>query len=101
ADLARLAEEGKITGAVAKEVFEKMAETGEDAAAIVEKAGLGQIGEADELAGIVRKVIAANDKAVADYHAGKESAIKFLIGQAMRETRGRANPQTLQSLFEG
>ncbi len=99
AALAALAESGKITGGVAKEVFEKMVVSGEDAATIVEREGLAQISGAGELTEVVRKIIAANEKAVADYRAGKDSAVKFLIGQVMRETQGRANPQVVQTLI--
>ena len=95
-----MVEEGKITASVAKEVFEKMAATGETAAAIVEAAGLGAMSGDDELTGIVQKVIAGNERAVADYRSGKEAAIKFLIGQVMRETRGRATPQSAQAILE-
>jgi aspartyl-tRNA(Asn)/glutamyl-tRNA(Gln) amidotransferase subunit B len=52
------------------------------------------------LVGAVRAAIAANPKAVADFHAGKESAIKFLVGQVMRETRGRANAGVVSGLLE-
>ena len=100
AELVRMVEEGKITASVAKEVFEKMAATGETAAAIVEAAGLGAMSGDDELTGIVQKVIAGNERAVADYRSGKEAAIKFLIGQVMRETRGRATPQSAQAILE-
>ena len=55
--------------------------------------GLRQIGGADEISQIVDSVIAANPKAVADYRAGKQEAVKFLVGQVMRETKGRANPR--------
>jgi aspartyl-tRNA(Asn)/glutamyl-tRNA(Gln) amidotransferase subunit B len=99
AELIGLAERGNITAAVAKEVFEKMAETGRGAKELVEEGGLAQIGGADELGSIVRKVIEANEKAVADYRTGKDSAVKFLVGQVMRETRGRANPQKAQELL--
>jgi aspartyl-tRNA(Asn)/glutamyl-tRNA(Gln) amidotransferase subunit B len=99
AELIGLVERGKVTAAVAKEVFEQMAATGQSAAAIVEEGGLAQIGGEDELAGIARKVIAANDKAVADYRAGKEAALQALVGQMMRETRGRANPQMARELL--
>ena len=99
AELIGLVERGKVTAAVAKEVFEQMATTGQSAAAIVEEGGLAQIGGEDELAGIARKVIAANDKAVADYRAGKEAALQALVGQMMKETRGRANPQMARELL--
>ena len=66
---------------------------------IVEERGLGAISGADELTEIVRRVIASNEKAVADYRAGKEASLKFLLGQVMRETKGRATPQVAQSLI--
>ena len=99
AELIGLVESGTITGQVAKEVFERMAATGEAAPAIVQRDGLAQISGTNELVQIVKKVIAANEKAVVDYRAGKEASLKFLIGQVMRETKGRANPQTAQSLI--
>ncbi|MFN0096903.1 MAG: Asp-tRNA(Asn)/Glu-tRNA(Gln) amidotransferase subunit GatB [Dehalococcoidia bacterium] len=99
AGLIGLVESGTITGQVAKDVFEKMAATGKDAAAIVEADGLAQISGDADLIAIIQKVVAANEKAVADFHAGKEASIKFLIGQVMRETRGRANPQVAQTLL--
>jgi aspartyl-tRNA(Asn)/glutamyl-tRNA(Gln) amidotransferase subunit B len=100
AELIRMAEDGKVTATVAKDVFEQMANTGKRAAEIVEASGLSQISGDDELTALVRKAIAANERAVADYRAGKESAIKFLIGQVMRETRGRANPQAVQAILD-
>jgi aspartyl-tRNA(Asn)/glutamyl-tRNA(Gln) amidotransferase subunit B len=91
---------GAITALVGKEVFDQMVASGESAETIIERQGLGQISGQDELVGLVRKAIAGNEKAVADFHAGKETAIKFLIGQVMRETRGRANAQVVQELLE-
>ncbi len=99
AELIGLVEGGSITAAVGKEVFDRMVETGEPARRIVESQGLGQISGTNELVVIVRKVIAANEKAVADYRAGKEASVKFLIGQVMKETKGRANPQVVQGLL--
>ncbi|MGE5595676.1 MAG: Asp-tRNA(Asn)/Glu-tRNA(Gln) amidotransferase subunit GatB [Hyphomicrobiales bacterium] len=99
AELIGLVENGTITQAVAKEVFETMASTGQTAAQVVEAGGLAQISGSDELRGIVQRIVANNEKAVADYRAGKETAIKFLIGQVMRETRGRANPSVVQDLL--
>jgi aspartyl-tRNA(Asn)/glutamyl-tRNA(Gln) amidotransferase subunit B len=100
AHLVLMVEGGKITGQVAKEVFAEMAQSGKDASEIVEASGLAQISGSDELGGIVEKAIGANPQAVADYRAGKETAVKFLIGQVMRETRGRANAQVVQQLIE-
>lgn len=100
AGLARLVEDGKVTPNVGKDVFEKMVTNGMDAAAIVEAEGLAQISGEDDLVEAVRRAIAANQKAVDDYRAGKDASIKFLVGQVMRETRGRANAQVVQGLLE-
>ncbi len=99
AELIALTERGNITTAVAKEVFEQMAESGRTATTIVEEGGLSQIGGSEELTEVVRKVIAGNDRAVADYRAGKEAALQALVGQVMKETRGRANPQVARELL--
>jgi len=99
-DMIRLVEEGKVTGTAAKTVFEEMFETGKAPAVIVRERGLQQLNAPDELATVADEVIAANPKAVADYHAGKQEAIKFLVGQAMRATRGRANAATLTEVLK-
>jgi aspartyl-tRNA(Asn)/glutamyl-tRNA(Gln) amidotransferase subunit B len=96
AELIAMTEARAITGQVAREVIA----SGKQAKEIVEAGGLAQVNEAGELVDLVRKVLASNEKAIADYRAGKDSAIKFLIGQVMRETRGRANPQVAQQLLE-
>ncbi|HJP41093.1 MAG TPA: Asp-tRNA(Asn)/Glu-tRNA(Gln) amidotransferase subunit GatB [Dehalococcoidia bacterium] len=100
AELITIAHEGKITGASAKQVFERMLETGDSAKKVVENLHLGQISGSDELRQAARDVIKNNEQAVTDYRAGKETAIKFLLGQVMRETRGRANPQMVQELLK-
>lgn len=100
AALILLAEEGKITAAVAKEVFDQMASTGRRAIEIVEAGGLAQISGAGELTAMVKRAVAANPKAVADYRAGKETAMGFLIGQVMRAAQSRANPQAVRELLE-
>ena len=99
AGLIQMVEAGAVTGQVAKDVFDRMVETGQSAAAIVESQGLAQISGSDELTALVVKAIKANPKAVADYRAGKDASIKFLMGQVMRETRGRANPAVVQQLL--
>jgi len=100
AGLARLVEDGKVTPNVGKDVFEQLVATGATAAEIVAAAGLGRIEGGDELTEAVRRAVAGNEKAVADFHAGKDSAIKFLIGQVMRETKGRADAKVVQGLLE-
>jgi aspartyl-tRNA(Asn)/glutamyl-tRNA(Gln) amidotransferase subunit B len=94
-----LVEDGTITGKVAKTVFEEMFESGKAPADIIRESGLEQIDASDEISAIVERVIAANPKPVDDYRAGKQEAIKYLVGQAMRESRGRANPATLTDIL--
>jgi len=88
---------GKITGAAAKEVLREAFDTGVEPEAIVEAKGLGTIQDDSVVTDAVAKVIEANPKAVADYKAGKLEAVKFLTGQVMRETRGRANAADVQT----
>ena len=96
AELVRLLDEGAITAASAKDVLQRAFESGDRPRAIVEAEGLGQVRDEGEIDAIARKVIEEQPKAVEDYRSGKDSAIKFLVGQVMRETRGRANPQDAQ-----
>ncbi|HYM15338.1 MAG TPA: Asp-tRNA(Asn)/Glu-tRNA(Gln) amidotransferase subunit GatB [Dehalococcoidia bacterium] len=91
--------EGTITNTIAKAVLEEVFRTGDEPAAVVQRLGLSQISGTDEIAGIVDSVIAANPKPVEDYRAGKQEALKFLVGQAMRQTRGRANPASLTEIL--
>ncbi len=95
-----LVEDGTISGKIAKQVFEEMYNTGKVPAAVIKELGLEQISGSDEIGAIVDGVIAANEKAVAEYRAGKQEAIKFLVGQAMRESRGRANPASLTDILK-
>jgi len=91
-ELIDLVESDKLSGPGAKSVLEEMYKSGKSPAAVMEEKNLGQISGSDELLAAVRQVIADNPKAVADFKAGKEQATKFLTGQVMRATRGRANP---------
>ena len=100
AELVELIDAGTISSKLAKDVFESMYESGEGPAAIVERSGQTQISDADELGQIVEQVLQEQPQAVQDYRDGKDTAIKFLVGQVMRATRGRANPQTATALLE-
>ena len=100
AELVRLVEEGTITAATAKEVLAVAFESGELPRAIVEARGLGQVRDDAEIARIAAAVVAANPRPVADYRGGKDSAIQFLLGQVMRETRGRADPAEARAALQ-
>lgn len=99
AALVGLIEGGKISGTAAKQVIQEMFDTGKDPDVIVSEKGLGQIEDTSLLEGIVAKVLDANPQAVADIQAGKGGAMNALVGQVMKETRGRANAAQVQALL--
>ena len=96
-----MTEQGTISGPSAKQVFERHFTAGEPVEAIVTDLGLTQISDRDALAAAVEDVIAANAAAVADYRAGRQQALGFLVGQVMRATRGRANAALVAELLRG
>jgi aspartyl-tRNA(Asn)/glutamyl-tRNA(Gln) amidotransferase subunit B len=99
AGLLSLIEKGTISGKMAKEVFEEMFASGKKAEEIVKAKGLEQISDSGELEKIVNRVIAANPGSVQDFRSGKAKAIGFLVGQVMKETRGKANPQAVNQIL--
>src|SRR6056297_107802 len=88
AKMLKMIDQDIISGKIAKEVFEKMYNSGKDPETIVEEEGLKQISDEDELENIVDGIIAENPDAVEDVQNGKDRAIGFLVGQVMKETRG-------------
>lgn len=99
-EMVRLINGGSITGKTAKDVLIKIIETGKSAAELVKESGSTQINDEASLLDIVKKIISQNEASVNSYKSGKETAIKFLIGQAMKETKGRGNPQMLEKLLK-
>ncbi len=99
AALIDLQAKGTVSGKIAKTVFEEMWASGKDAAAIVKEQGLVQISDEGAVVAIVEQVIAANPQSVADFKAGKERALGFMVGQIMKETKGRANPELVNKLL--
>jgi len=100
AQAAALAASGEISSSNAEQVYERHLRTGEAVDAIVAELGLSQISDSAALTEVIERVVTANPAAVADFRAGKVQAVKFLTGQAMKETRGQANPAALQQLLE-
>ncbi len=98
--LIRLIESGVVSGPSAKEVFEEMFNSARAAQDIIDERGLSQISDTGEIEKAVSQAIQANTQAVADFKAGKETALKFLVGQVMKATRGRANPQLVNELMK-
>ena len=99
AELISLIDKGTISSKIAKQVFEEMFESGENAKDIVEKKGLVQMSDEGAIKAIVEKVVEANPQSIIDYKAGKDRAIGFLVGQIMKETKGKANPQIVNKLL--
>jgi aspartyl-tRNA(Asn)/glutamyl-tRNA(Gln) amidotransferase subunit B len=100
AELLTLVEKGTISISMAKDVFGGMFETGRPAIQIVKERGLVQISDAEELSHIVEQVIAENPGPVAEYLEGKEPVLRFLVGQVMKATHGKANPRLVNELLK-
>ncbi|AEV69095.1 Asp-tRNA(Asn)/Glu-tRNA(Gln) amidotransferase subunit GatB [Acetivibrio clariflavus] len=99
AKLVTLIDKGIISGTIAKKVFEKMFSQGKDPEVIVKEEGLEVVSDESALVAVVKKVLENNPQSVADYKSGKEKAFGFLVGQAMKETKGRANPQLINKIL--
>jgi aspartyl-tRNA(Asn)/glutamyl-tRNA(Gln) amidotransferase subunit B len=99
AELIALVDAGTVNVSAARQVLEAAFNTGQSPKALVDELGLAQVSDAGALEEAVRAVIEANPAAVADYKAGKATAINFLKGQVMRATRGKANPAVVQDLL--
>nr|MBO2494158.1 Asp-tRNA(Asn)/Glu-tRNA(Gln) amidotransferase GatCAB subunit B [Clostridia bacterium] len=97
--LLKLIDSKVISGPIAKTVFEEMFNTGKDPEAIVEEKGLKQITDRDELVKVIKRVLEENPKSVEDYKKGKKKALGFLVGQTMKATRGKANPQLVNEIL--
>jgi aspartyl-tRNA(Asn)/glutamyl-tRNA(Gln) amidotransferase subunit B len=100
ADMISLVEKGTISGKIAKTVMEEMYATGKTPEAIIEEKGLVQISNVDEIELIVSKVIEQNPKPVEQYRQGKTGNFGFFVGQVMKATGGRANPQTVNDVLK-
>ncbi|MEY3042199.1 MAG: glutamyl-tRNA amidotransferase subunit, partial [Pseudomonadota bacterium] len=93
-------EDGTLSSKLAKTVFERMLERGEAADLIIEQDGLKQVSDTGALDALVQKVIAENPEQVAQFRAGKGKVLGFFVGQLMKASGGKANPQQLNSLLK-
>jgi aspartyl-tRNA(Asn)/glutamyl-tRNA(Gln) amidotransferase subunit B len=100
AEMLKLIDDGTISGKIAKSVFEEMFESGKSPSTIVKEKGMVQISGQAEIYPIVDQVISENPRIVQDFLAGKEKSFGFLVGQVMRYTKGRANPQVVNELLK-
>lgn len=98
-ELIGLIEKGTISNKIAKTVFKEMIESGKLPTKIVEEQGLVQISDEGAIMAIVEQVVAANPQSIEDYNAGKQKAIGFLVGQVMKESKGKANPALVNKLL--
>ncbi|MDH3231733.1 MAG: Asp-tRNA(Asn)/Glu-tRNA(Gln) amidotransferase subunit GatB [Alphaproteobacteria bacterium] len=94
-----LVADSTISGSIAKTVFDDMFETGREAAAIVEEKGLRQVTDTGEIEGIIEQVLADNPDKIAEYRGGKDKLFGFFVGQTMRASQGKANPQMVNELL--
>ncbi len=101
AELLALVADGTISGSIAKQVFEIMLETGQNAEAIVEEKGLKQTSDTGAIEAEIAKIIAANPDKVEQYRAGKDKLFGFFVGQTMKAMEGKANPAIVNDILRG
>jgi len=100
AELLKLMEKGTISGKIAKTVFDEMFNTGKNPQLIIEEKKLVQITDEKEIGKIVEEVLKENPGAIEEYRKGKEKALGHLVGQIMRKTQGKANPQMVNRILK-
>jgi len=100
AEMIRLIEEGTISGKMAKEISEEMYRTGKGPKSIIAEKGLVQITDESALIPVIEKVIAANPTQLDQYRGGKDKVFGFFVGQVMKATQGKANPQLINDLLK-
>ncbi|MBU1741106.1 MAG: Asp-tRNA(Asn)/Glu-tRNA(Gln) amidotransferase subunit GatB [Proteobacteria bacterium] len=99
AGLVKLIDDGRISGKIAKKIFEDMVATGQSPADIVSQKGLVQVSDEDELSNIIDEILAAHPKEVEQYRGGKKKLLGFFVGQVMKRTKGQANPQVANEIL--
>ncbi len=100
AGLIALIDNSTISGKIAKDVLPLMFETGKAADVIVKEKGLVQVTDTKLIEDVAARVIAANEKSVTDFKAGKQNALGYLVGQIMKETQGKANPKIVNEILQ-
>lgn len=99
AKMIQLIDKGTISSAIAKKVLTELFENPKDPEEIIKEKGWIQISDEGAIKEVVMKVLENNPQSVADFKGGKDKALGFLVGQAMKETKGKANPQMLNKMF--
>ena len=98
-NLVILIDKGTISSSIGKKVLEELFENPKDPEEIIKEKGWIQISDENEIKEIALKILEANPQSIADYKAGKDRALGFLVGQAMKQTKGKANPKMLNEIF--
>jgi aspartyl-tRNA(Asn)/glutamyl-tRNA(Gln) amidotransferase subunit B len=99
AKLLTMVDKGTISGKIAKTVFEEMLSSGNDPEIVVKEKNLVQMSDEGELSALVQEIIAANPEQAQQFRDGKTKVMGFFVGQLMKKTRGKANPQMANQLF--
>ena len=99
AELVKLIDEDVISSSIAKKVMEEMFENPRSPKEITEEKGWAQVSDEGAIKDVVMKILAANEQSVQDFKAGKDRALKFLVGQVMKETKGKANPKLVNQFL--
>ena len=94
-----LIDKGTISSSIGKKVLEELFENPRNPEVIIKEKGWIQISDEGAIKEVVTKILEANPQSIADYKAGKDRALGFLVGQAMKETKGKANPKMLNEMF--
>ncbi len=97
--LLKMVDGGTISGKMAKDILAEAIETGKDPETIVKARNLAQISDTTELEEVVKAVLAREEKTANDYKGGKKNALAFLVGQIMKETKGKANPKMVNEIL--
>jgi aspartyl-tRNA(Asn)/glutamyl-tRNA(Gln) amidotransferase subunit B len=100
AELIQLIEEGRISGKIAKNVFDAMAASGKPPRQIVEEKGLSQVSDSAALEAETQAVLEAHPSEVERYKAGQVKLLGFFVGQVMQATKGKANPQVVNQILK-
>ena len=100
ASLIKLIQDGTISGKIAKTVFEEMFDSGKLADQVVEEKGLKQVSDQGEISTICKQVLEANPSQVEEFKSGKEKVLGFFVGQVMKQSKGKANPQMVNQILK-
>ena len=100
AGVLKLIDDGAISGKIAKDIFDEIAQTGATPESVIEKKGLSQISNTDEIRKVIQQIIQNNTQQASDYKNGKEKLFGFFVGQAMKETQGKANPSMVNQILK-